>query len=92
MNKVNNHKIGMVFGGLMAIWHAIWSVLVLVGVAKMFMDWILNLHFMTFQYSINSFSLGTALMLVVVTGAIGYVMGYICGWLWNVAHRASHVQ
>lgn len=74
----------------MAIVHAVWSLMVLVGLAKSFMDWIFNLHFMSFQYSINPFSFGNAVMLVIVTGIIGYLMGWVLGWLWNIAHRASH--
>lgn len=92
MNKVDSNKVGLVFGGMMAIWHAFWSALVLLGLAKPFMDWILGLHFLDVQYSIAPFNFGTAIMLVVVTGVIGYVLGYICGWLWNLAHRASHGQ
>ncbi len=90
MNRVDAHKAGLALGGMLAILHAVWSLMVLVNVAKPFMDWILNLHFMTFQYSINPFSFGSALLLVIVTGIIGYLMGYVLGWLWNAAHRASH--
>lgn len=90
MNKVNANKVGLVVGGLMAIVHAVWSLMVLVGLAKPFMDWIFTLHFMSFQYSINPFSFGNAVMLVIVTGIIGYLMGWVLGWLWNIAHRASH--
>lgn len=92
MNQVNSHKVGLVFGGVLAIFHAVWATIVLVGWAKPFMDWILSLHFLTFQYSINAFSLANALMLVVVTGIIGYAIGYLAGWLWNLAHRSAHGQ
>lgn len=92
MNRVQSHKVGLVFGGLMMVFHACWSLMVLMGIAKPFMDWILSLHFMTFQYSINDFSIGSALMLVIVTGIIGYLMGWVLGWLWNWAHKTSHSQ
>lgn len=90
MNQINAHKIGLVVGGTMAIWHAIWASMVLVGVAKAFMDWILGLHFMQFTYNILPFNILTALMLVLVTGIIGYLLGYVSGWLWNMAHKMSH--
>lgn len=92
MNKVSAHKVGLVLGGLLAIWHAIWSAMVLVGLAKPFMDWILGLHFLSFQYSVNAFAFSNALMLIIVTAVIGYIMGYIAGWLWNLAHRTAHGQ
>lgn len=92
MNTINPHKVGLVFGGMLAIWHAMWAVLVFAGAAKPVLDWILGLHFLNFQYSIDAFSLGNAAMLVLVTGAIGYVLGAIFAWLWNMAHRAAHMQ
>ncbi len=90
MNQINAHKVGLVIGGVMAAWHAVWASMVLVGVAKAFMDWILGLHFIQLSYSVQPFNLVNALLLVLVTGAIGYVIGYFAGFLWNTAHRASH--
>jgi H+/Cl- antiporter ClcA len=92
MNQVSAHKIGLVFGGMLAIWHAIWALMVFVGLAKLFLDWILGLHFLNFQYNVNPFVFLKALMLVIVTGVFGYIMGYVCGWLWNLAHRTAHRQ
>ncbi len=92
MNPVSSHKVGLVFGGMMAIIHAVWALFVFIGVAKLYLDWIFGLHFLNFQYSINSFDFLNALMLIIVTGVIGYIMGYVCGWLWNLAHRVSHNQ
>ncbi len=89
MNQVSAHKVGLVFGGMLAIGHAIWSIMVFMGIAKLFLDWILGLHFLNFQYSINSFAIFTALTLVIVTGVIGYIVGYVCGRLWNLAHRTA---
>lgn len=89
MNQINAHKVGLVFGGMLAIWHAIWSALVFMGLAKPFLDWILGLHFLGFQYNIHPFDFVNALTLVIVTGIIGYIMGYICSWLWNLAHRTA---
>ena len=90
MNKVNANKVGLTVGGMIAIVHAVWALMVFFGMAKPFMDWLLDLHFMTFQYSVNPFEFGRAIMLVIATGVIGYLMGYVLGWLWNTAHRASH--
>lgn len=92
MNSVNSHKVGLVLGGVLAIWHAVWVLMVLVGLAKPFLDWIFGLHFLNFTYSINPFSFGKALMLVIVTGIFGYLFGFVIGWLWNITHRASHTS
>lgn len=92
MNQVNAHKVGLVLGGLLAIWHAIWVFMVFMGLAEPLLDWILGLHFLSLQYKVNPFNFLNGLMLVIVTGIIGYVVGYICGWLWNFAHRQVHNQ
>lgn len=90
MNKVHAHKVGLVFGALFGIGHTVWSLLVLVGIAKPYLDWILALHFLNLEYSIDAFSFSNAFMLIVITTCVGYVIGTIVGWLWNMAHRASH--
>ncbi len=87
MNKVSINKVGLVFGGAFAICHAVWSLLVLASLAKPFLDFILGLHFLSFDYSVDSFSFGTAGLLVVVTAVIGYVVGCVVGWLWNLGHK-----
>lgn len=92
MNKVNAHKVGLVFGGSLGIMHAMWVLMVFTGMAQGFMDWIFSLHFLNFQYSVDPFSWVNAIALVIITSLIGYIMGCVFGWLWNLAHRASHGQ
>lgn len=90
MNQLNSHKVALAFAGMFAVIHAVWALMVYVGMAKGFMDWIFGLHFLSFQYSINTFDFGNALMLVIVTGVIGYIAGYVFAWLWNLAHGTAH--
>ncbi len=90
MHNLNSHKVGLALGGLLGLVHLVWALMVLVNLAKPFMDWIFGLHFMNFQYSIAQFSFGNALLLVIVTAVIGYLMGYVFAWLWNIAHSSAH--
>lgn len=90
MNQVHAHKVGLVFGGLVAIAHVMWALLVFAGLAKPFLDWIYGLHFLNFQYVVAPFSFANALTLVIVTGIVGYLMGYVAGSLWNLVHGTSH--
>ncbi len=92
MNQVHAHKVGLVFGGLLAISHAVWALLVFMGLTKPFLDWIFDLHFLNFQYTVDPFSLGNALMLVIVTGIVGYLVGYVACSLWNLVHGTAHTQ
>lgn len=88
MTKVNSHKVGLAIGGVVGIWHLVWSLLVLFGLAKPFLDWILGLHFIKIEFSLVSFNIGTSLLLIIATSVIGYLFGYVLGWLWNLAHKA----
>jgi len=45
---------------------------------------------MSMDYSILPFVLGNAILLLLVTGIIGYIVGYITGELWNLAHKEAH--
>lgn len=90
MHQFHAHKVGLVFGGLLALLHALWALMVFTGTAKPYLDYIFGLHFLNFQYDIAPFSIGNAVMLVIVTGVIGYIIGWIFGWLWNYVHGSAH--
>lgn len=44
MNRANPHSFGLVFGTLLAAWHALWSLLVWLGPAQPLIDLIFRLH------------------------------------------------
>jgi len=83
VEKLNPHRVGMVLGGLYGLWHLTWSLLVLLGLAKPFLDFILSLHFLQVTYAVAPFIALKALGLIVVTSALGYFLGYVLAWLWN---------
>lgn len=84
---VNKHKLGLVVGAWMGTMHAIWAVLVWIGVAEWLWDWILGLHFLSISFVVMDFKLWTALLLIVVTAVIGYIVGWILGAIWNWASK-----
>jgi len=83
MSRINPHSLGCVFGIVLAAWHALWSFLIWIGVAQTLMDLIFLLHMVTPPYRIAAFNLGTAAILVLLTGGIGYVMGFLVAVIWN---------
>jgi hypothetical protein len=82
-SKISPNKAGFVLGG----YHLLWAIIVATGWAQAFIDFILWLHFIKPVYVVETFSLGRAIGLVVVTAAIGYAMGCIFALLWNRMHR-----
>jgi hypothetical protein len=65
------------------LWHLTWSLLVLVGLAKPLLDFILSLHFLQVTYAVAPFNATKALGLLVVTAVLGYLLGCVLAWLWN---------
>jgi hypothetical protein len=87
--RLNKNKTGMVLGLLIGLWHLTWSLLVALGVAQAFINWIFRLHFIQPPYTVTAFNLVTAVTLIVVTSALGFVMGWLFGAIWNWLHSSE---
>ena len=83
MNSLNAGKTGLAMGALLGLWHATWSLLVAIGIAQPFIDFIFRLHFINPPYKIMPFQFWMALGLVVVTSILGYIIGWVFAKIWN---------
>lgn len=83
MNRIHPHSLGLALGIFLALFHAVWSLLVLLGLAQWLIDIILKLHMITPFVTISAFSLTKTIILIVVTGIVGYVAGWLLGTIWN---------
>ena len=81
--KISRNKTGLTFGFLMSAFHLIWSVLVAVGLAQVFMNFIFNIHMLSIPIVVMPFNLAKALCLIVVTFVVGYVFGWLMAFFWN---------
>lgn len=84
---LNKNRLGLMFGALLSAAHLLWLVLVLAGVAQSVMDWIFAMHMMSFTYSILDFNYLHALILLVMTFAVGYVGGFFVATVLNWAKK-----
>lgn len=84
----NKHKIGLIFGSFLGLWHVLWSLLVALGLAQPLLDWIFWLHMIDNPMHVQAFSLTRFLLLIVVVSAVGYIGGYVMASLWNYFHKA----
>jgi hypothetical protein len=84
---IRPNRAALVLAILMGSWHLLWTVLVAVGWAQSLIDFILWIHFIRPVYVVEKFNVGIALLLIGVTAAIGYVIGWCFAVLWNKLHQ-----
>ena len=87
MVTIRPHAAALVLAILLGTWHLLWAVLVAVGLAQPLIDFILWIHFIRPVYVVERFNVGTALLLIGVTAAVGYGIGWCFAVLWNKLHR-----
>jgi hypothetical protein len=85
--RINVYKTGLVVGIVLGGWHLCWSALVAIGMAQRIADFIFWMHFIKPVYVIEPFEISRAILLVLVTAAIGFVVGAAGAWAWNVLHK-----
>ena len=77
------HETGLALGAMMAVVHAVWAMMVFLGVAQPWLDWILMLHSLANPYAVLPFDLVRSLILVGTTFVIGYGAGWAFANIWN---------
>ena len=83
MTTLNAKQTGLTLGLFAAILHALWAIVVALGFGQALTNWKLGMHFISMSVTITAFSIGTAIMLVVMAFVGGYVIGWLFANLWN---------
>jgi hypothetical protein len=89
MATMSKNRAGLVTGLFFGLFHLIWALLVAMGFAQIYMDWIFRLHFIQPPYTLQPFSWSVAGLLIAVTSVLGYIFGWLFGAIWNLLHPTS---
>lgn len=84
---LNKNKTGFIVGAFSGSWHFLWSLLVGIGAAQPFLDWIYRLHFLSNPFHVAEFNVFTAALLVFISFSAGFLMGWFFALLWNALPR-----
>ncbi|MDO8571850.1 MAG: hypothetical protein Q7R79_04180 [bacterium] len=85
-SRLSIYKTGMTFGGVAAFLHVLWSLLVALGGAEYMLNFVFALHFLDNPHTVGSFNIVQACFLVLIAGVIGYGVGSIFAFFWNIVH------
>ena len=83
MKKIHPHTVGLIVGATVSLLHIVWSLIVMFGLANVYLDFIFSLHFVSNPFVVQSFDWGKAVMLWVITFIAGYLVGWVSGVIWN---------
>ncbi len=81
--KINKNKTGLTFGFLISFIHIIWSILVVLGLAQWWLNFVLGVHMLSVQVTVLPFDFIKAITLVIMTFVVGYVFGWLMAFFWN---------
>lgn len=80
---INPLRTGAAVGLLVALWHVVWSGLVAGGWAQSVIGFVLWIHFLNVPVRLEPFDATRAGALVLVTGGLGFVTGWLLAVIWN---------
>ena len=84
---MNQKKVGLVLGSFVGLIHLVWSLLIAFGWAQPLMNFIYGMHSLNNPFTVMPFSLGRSAGLVVITFAVGCIVGNVFAMIWNKFHK-----
>ena len=87
MARISVLRLGLAFGGVVGLLHLLWALLVMVQAAQPVLDFVLWTHFIQPVLKVDEFAPATAVILVTVTGGVGFLAGCVLATIWNALHR-----
>lgn len=86
--KLDANKVGLVFGLFVAGLHLLWLIIVVIGWGQMLLNFAYWLHMFNNPFQVAPFDFTAAVLLLIITFIVGYVIGWVFSALWNRMHKA----
>ena len=86
MTHLSPNKTGLALGSLLGGWHLAWAIVVAAGWGQTLIDFVLWMHFIKAVFVVDPFTIGRAVILILITAAIGYCIGFLGAVVWNRLH------
>lgn len=84
---MNVHKTGMTVGVFAGLVHLVWGILISLGLAQVYLDFVMNMHSLNNPYKVLPFNLGQVVMLVILASILGYIIGSVFATIFNKLHK-----
>lgn len=76
-------KFGLTVGIICSFLHFLWGVLVAIGLAQSYLNWIFPMHFISSVYSVIGFNLLNLIILIIMAFVGGFVFGWLGTWVYS---------
>ena len=86
MSHAISHRLGRTLSLFAGLVHMVWIILVWIGVAQPWMDFVYGMHAIQLDgavMTVQSMPILGALFLLAIALVIGYVVGWVIGALWE---------
>ncbi|MBA3732889.1 hypothetical protein H0W91_00760 [Patescibacteria group bacterium] len=80
---MNTQKAGLTLGVFAGTMHLFWSLMVAFGLAQGYLNFVLKMHFLNNPFTVQAFNISNAILLIVLTSVIGFVVGTILATIYN---------
>lgn len=84
---MNEKKLGLILGSFFGLMHLLWSILIALGFAQSFLNFVFNMHSLNNPYMVMPFDLMRSIGLIIITSVVGYIVGNILAMIWNKFHK-----
>lgn len=81
------NKPALAIATFVAFFHALWAVLVAVGIGQAYLDWIFPMHFIGNIYTVIDFSIVTAVLLTITAFIATYIAVMIFAVIWKIVMK-----